>query len=417
MTFSVISPPTCIMKILGFIMMMMITGSVFSEAGVYNVLNYGATSYNKGDSSNAFLKAWNLACAESGKPTILIPEKWTFLVYPVNFQGPCKAKNVVFMLSGTIVAPELPSVWKGRDTSKWLIFGGVNGLIVDGYGVIDGRGKGWWDQSCKHNTWKGCTSLAPTAISFHGCNDSTVKNIHITNSAQVHMYLGRLRDFGVDNIKIQAPWWTPNTDGIHIQASSNLGISNSVIGSGDDCISVGDYTSNVWISKISCGPGHGISIGSLGKDSNFVQVSGIHVSDSYFDRTTNGARIKTWQVGRGYAQDITFKNLQFYKVRNPIIIDQNYCDVRNDCKEQVTGVKIRNVTYSTLYGTSDTDIAINLKCSKSVPCSEIWMDNIHLANAVTGKQVTASCYNAYGREFDVVPGHCLLKSAPTTSGL
>ena len=38
------------------------------------------------------------------------------------------------------------------------------------------------------------------------------------------------------------------------------------------------------------------SIGSLGKGGNFVQVENIYVSKVYLKGTTNGARIKTWQV-------------------------------------------------------------------------------------------------------------------------
>ncbi|KAE9447459.1 hypothetical protein C3L33_20643, partial [Rhododendron williamsianum] len=64
----------------------------------------------------------------------------------------------------------------------------------------------------------------------------------------------------------------------------------------DDCVSIGDFTSHLSITNVNCGPGHGISIGSLGKDGNFVQVENIHVSNSFFKGTTNGARIKTWQV-------------------------------------------------------------------------------------------------------------------------
>lgn len=52
---------------------------------------------------------------------------------------------------GRIVAPESPGVWDGKDASKWLAFVNVNGVKVDGYGVVDGRGKAWWDQSCKYH--------------------------------------------------------------------------------------------------------------------------------------------------------------------------------------------------------------------------------------------------------------------------
>ncbi|ERN04813.1 hypothetical protein AMTR_s00146p00011810, partial [Amborella trichopoda] len=64
---------------------------------------------------------------------------------------------------------------------------------------------------------------------------------------------------------------------------------------GDDCISIGDGTYDVNASKITCGPGHGISIGSLGKDGTRSTAEMIHVKDSFFIGTKNGARIKTWQ--------------------------------------------------------------------------------------------------------------------------
>ncbi|KAL0346581.1 UNVERIFIED_CONTAM: putative polygalacturonase [Sesamum calycinum] len=114
------------------------------------------------------------------------------------------------------------------------------------------------------------------------------------------------------------------------------------------------------------------------------------------------------KVGRGYVRDVVFENLVFYSVKNPIIIDQNYCDVRDACREQVTGVQISNVSYKEIYGTSTTDIAINLNCSRSVPCRGIWMESIQLTSAKAGRKVTANCTSAYGQEVDVFPYPCLL---------
>ena len=66
--------------------------------------------------------------------------------------------------------------------------------------------------------------------------------------------------------------------------------------SGDDCVSVQTGCSNVYIHNINCGPGHGISIGSLGKDNTRACVSNITVRDVKIQDSLTGVRIKTWQV-------------------------------------------------------------------------------------------------------------------------
>ncbi|XP_020549329.1 polygalacturonase QRT2-like isoform X2 [Sesamum indicum] len=375
-------------------------------------MDYGATSDDLTDDSQAFLEAWDDACSASVESSrVYVPAEKTFVVDPITFHGPCYASTINFAISGRIMAPESPSSWDGGDASQWLGFKNVNGLKVDGFGfgLIDGQGKGWWDQSCRyHPRLKQCTTLAPTALKFVSCNESSVSNMKFTNSAQTHILVRGCNSFSIDNVMIESPGNSPNTDGIHIQSSQHVLITNSRIATGDDCVSIGDHTSNIEIENVECGPGHGISIGSLGRGGNYVQVQNILVTDAFFNGTTNGARIKTWQVGRGYVRDVTFQNLLFNHVQNPIIIDQNYCNVRNACKEQETGVQISNVNYKEVLGTSTTDIAININCSRSVPCFGISMESIQLLSAEVGKQVTANCSNAYGEEVDVVPGPCLL---------
>lgn len=65
---------------------------------------------------------------------------------------------------------------------------------------------------------------------------------------------------------------------------------------GDDCVSIQTGCSGVNIQNVDCGPGHGISIGSLGKDNTKACVSNITVSDTKIHDTLTGVRIKTWQV-------------------------------------------------------------------------------------------------------------------------
>ncbi|KAL2928305.1 hypothetical protein RDABS01_028805 [Bienertia sinuspersici] len=65
---------------------------------------------------------------------------------------------------------------------------------------------------------------------------------------------------------------------------------------GDDCVAMSNGSHDIKITSVTCGPGHGISIGSLGKDGSKDIVENIHVSNCTFKGTQNGARIKTWQV-------------------------------------------------------------------------------------------------------------------------
>ncbi|CAB4288608.1 unnamed protein product [Prunus armeniaca] len=338
------------------------------------------------------------------------------------------------MIFGRLLAPDSPGAWKELDPSQWLAFNGVSGLNIAGPGRINGRGKAWWDQSCRdHPRLVGCSTLAPTIeatfdLSFRGtrtikpylydgeaqavklvsCKNSSISEIHFVNSSQTHILIRDCDGINIENVLIEAPERSPNTDGIHISASHNVVITNAIIGTGDDCVSIGDHTSNIVISYVKCGPGHGISIGSLGRSGNFVQVENIHVSKVHLQGTTNGARIKTWQVGRGYVRRVTFEDIFFWSVKNPIIIDQNYCNKSGACKEMETGVHITDVSFNQLYGTSSSRVAMNLNCSRSVACTSIYLKSIYLRSALAGQNVTSNCTNAHGIAFGVIqPDPCL----------
>lgn len=141
-----------------------------------------------------------------------------------------------------------------------------------------------------------------------------------------HFAVNGCNDITFDHVTALAPADSPNTDGIHISASNGVNILHSTIGTGDDCISLGPGSKYINITNVQCGPGHGISIGSLGKYPNEENVYDVTVRDSTFFGTTNGVRIKTWSSNYvSWVSKIAFLNLQMNNVLNPILIDQNYC--------------------------------------------------------------------------------------------
>ncbi|KAH0884685.1 hypothetical protein HID58_060781 [Brassica napus] len=140
-----------------------------------------------------------------------------------------------------------------------------------------------------------CTK-APTALTLYNLKNLNLKNLRVRNAQQIQISIEKCNNVYVKNVEITVLGDSPNTDGIHITNTQNIRISNSDIGTGDDCISIEDGSQNVQISDLTCGPGHGIrSIGSLGDDNSKAYVSGINVDGAKLSETDNGVRIKTYQ--------------------------------------------------------------------------------------------------------------------------
>lgn len=163
-------------------------------------------------------------------------------------------------------------------------------------------------------------------LKFSAINNATIRNIKSVNSKFFHFIVHESENMTFDNVTLIAPESSSNTDGIHISKSTNINIFNSTMSIGDDCISMGHGSKNINITNVKCGPGHGISIRSLGQDPKELNVTKIMVRDSIFKNTKNGVRIKSWSTPNpSMVTKVLFINLQMENVENAIIIDQNYC--------------------------------------------------------------------------------------------
>ncbi|KAK2352675.1 putative polygalacturonase [Trifolium repens] len=360
--------------------------NVGTKNAIYNVLQYGARGDGKSDDSRAFSSAFSSACKARGMSTLVIPAGKTFLVTKLVFSGPCNAK-ILIQLEGQIVAP-YKTTWKAG--SYWISIEYLNGLTIDGKGngAIHGNGFTWWP--CP-------TCFRPKMLYFHSCNGLSVSNLRIVNSPKSHVSVNMCNGAKFSHIHIASPGTSPNTDGFQISDSSNILIEDSDIKSGDDCVAINGGSSFVNATRVTCGPGHGISIGSLGRSRATDKVSNIYVRNCTFIGTTNGARIKTVPGGTGYARHISFEKIILVNTKNPIIIDQNYNASKRD-----TSVSVSDVTYREFTGTTTSDVPIYLSCSAD-GCFGILLDQNNIVSTQRGKKTSSFCKNAHGIARNTIP--------------
>ncbi|XP_074320481.1 polygalacturonase-like [Silene latifolia] len=370
----------------------------------FSVVNYGAKGDGISDDTRAFEKAWKQVCSSTGSASLLVPSNQNYLLKPLTFSGPCKA-NVTLKISGNILASNDRSDYE-KDSGKWLVFQGIDNLVVQGAGgSIDGNGKIWWQNSCKINKKLPCKK-APTALTFYKCNHLMVKDLKIQNAQQMHVSFQKCIHVMASGLTISAPGNSPNTDGIHITNTQNILVTSAVIGTGDDCISIVNGSRKVRGMNIRCGPGHGISIGSLGDANSEAHVTDVEIKGATLSGTTNGLRIKTWQGGSGVASNIRFENVEMSNVNNPIIIDQNYCDQAEPCKQQASAVQVRDVVYRNIRGTTSSNPALIFNCSQTYPCRGIVLQDVIIHNTQTTTTPQASCDNVQLSDLGTVSPQC-----------
>ncbi|XP_021602272.1 exopolygalacturonase [Manihot esculenta] len=202
---------------------------------------------------------------------------------------------------------------------------------------------------------------------FDFITNSVVHDVTSLDSKNLHVNVLGSKNLTFDRFTITAPGHSINTDGTHIRHSNGINIINLNIATGNYCISISDGSEQIRITNVRCGHGHGISMKSLGKTTDKF-VSEIFVRKCTIYDTDNGVRIKTWPaLHGGMASDMHFEDIMMKNVCNPIVIDQ-----------LPSKVKIANVTFKNIRGSSATAIAIRINCSSSFPCEKVKLTDINL---------------------------------------
>ncbi|CAI5958708.1 unnamed protein product [Closterium sp. NIES-64] len=384
-------------------------------SSTFSVTQFGADGGGSSDDSKAFAAAFEAACKEaksSDKKTgVVVPSGKTFLVKPVLFEGPC-GPGVQFTIDGTIVGPSDPGQYDnpGSGTYGILNFRSIPGLEIVGGGLVDGNAEEWWKKDRDER---------PQNIVIVECHGVLVTGITSKDPPFKHLFFYENNGVTVRGVTTSSPEESPNTDSLHLSYVQDALIENCEFSGGDDNVAIINGTSRVLIQNIVGNSGHGISIGSLGKEKDISCVSDITVRKSILRNTANGLRIKTWQGGKGKARGIHFEDMILENVGNPIRIDQFYCDSESSrsCGTSHDAVAISDVTFKNVKGTTSKGEGIKLDCSDTVPCSNILLSDINIQPVEGGEPLQPFLNSAYVTiDGSVVPELKDVKSNPS-SGL
>lgn len=219
---------------------------------IYDVRNYGAVGDGKALNTSAIQKAID-DCASKNGGTVLL-EDGIYMTGSITLRSNVNLhieQNAVLLGSPNcedypekqnlkhIISENLPRV---RNAS--MIFAEeCENISITGMGKIDCNGTSFVKK--KQGEWTGWqferidAPTPPRVVFFTGCRNIKIEDITMVNQPSGWSYWIHDCDYVVfDKCKILAEVRYPNNDGIHINSSRNVTVSNCDIVTGDDCIVV-----------------------------------------------------------------------------------------------------------------------------------------------------------------------------------
>jgi polygalacturonase len=309
-------------------------------------LAFGAVGDGSTDNTTAIQNAVN-ACAAQGGGNVELSVVGNNAVYVT---GPFVLKSQVQLQIDSGVTLQATNDhsryvgayinWVYQPNEALISAEGADNVGIIGAGIIDGAGNelqpnggpSWWTLGASQPT-----STRPWLLEFYQCNHVTISGVTLKNSPMWNQALRFSNDITESGVTINAPANAPNTDGVDLVGSTNVTLSNLNISVGDDNIAIKSglpidptdpkqkglpqmATSQVQVTNIIAGEGHGISIGSEASNG----VNNVTIQNVHFTYTGNGLRIKTGRDRGGQIYNIVAKELVMAGVAVPITINAYY---------------------------------------------------------------------------------------------
>jgi exo-poly-alpha-galacturonosidase len=296
-----------------------------TSAKRYLVTDNGA----KGDSltlNTPFIQRTIDKCSAAGGGVVVIP-KGIFISGALFLKkGVSLLVEKDGVLKGSVNQDDYPQIqtrWEGEErlwTSAFINAIGLEGITIGGAGTIDGAGSSWPKRNFTPGQQPQGPRLGrPRMICFQNCKNVSIKDLHLHNQAVWCLHVLYCTKVEVQNLNITADHTIPSSDGMDIDSSDGVHVTDCYIDVNDDCISiksgkdedglrVNRPSKDILIENCHFAYGHGgVAMGS-------ETSGGIHdveVRNCLVD-AGNWApiRFKTQPSRSGVVENITYRNIR-----------------------------------------------------------------------------------------------------------
>jgi polygalacturonase len=288
------------------------------QNNTYNIMNYGAVGDGKTDDAVAMQKVID-AASLAGGGKVIIPSGKTYLTGPFNLKS-----NIEFVVevNATVLANGNEGVYKKsafRDNKGegtiWIGGENLSNVTICGGGTIDGNGISFMGAELEDSYVLKPFHIVdprPHVLTIVGGKNIRIRDLTIRNSAYWTVHLVGCDDVAIDNLTLLNSLKVRNSDGIDLDHSKNVRISNCYIESGDDCICLKNRreyeefgacenitVSNCTMTSRSCA----IKIGS----ENMDRISHVLINNCIIKKSNRGIGIQNRDEGT--VTDVIFSNI------------------------------------------------------------------------------------------------------------